>query len=350
MQITVEDYARQCEEQGLRGDYSSCRADFTVAQGYDYTQEDQDVWRTLSARQTKLTEKLAHRSYLDGVQALGLIDRVPDFGEVSRQAPQAHRLGARRGARPDPQRALLRPPRQPALPGHQLAAHEEELDYIVEPDMFHDFFGHVPALTQPAFADFMQMYGEKAEGLIELGGDEMIGRLYWYTAEFALIAGAGTAAQGVRRRADVVLLGTAIRGRKPGGAPRALRSGNGHAHRLRDRQVPARLFRAAVLRRAARRLREGRPRPHRQTLEGQARARSGPAARGGVRPGPPATAAAASGRCGRERWNTSLRRVAPLYLHIVEFCAMEATEPWSGRPPGPWLGEVARTPSGHNRG
>ena len=65
------------------GDYSVCRSDFTVAQTYDYDEADQAVWRLLCDRQTKLTERLAHRSYLDGVAALGLIDRIPDFAEVS---------------------------------------------------------------------------------------------------------------------------------------------------------------------------------------------------------------------------------------------------------------------------
>ncbi len=64
---------------------------------------------------------------------------------------------------------------------------ERELDYIVEPDMFHDFFGHVPILTQPVFADFMQAYGARAAEAIALGGDEMITRLYWYTAEYGLM-------------------------------------------------------------------------------------------------------------------------------------------------------------------
>ena len=85
MQIGVEDYARQCAKQGLRGDYSKCRADFTVAQGYDYSEADQEVWRTLCDRQARLTGRLAHRSYLDGVKTLGLLDRVPDFAEVSRK-------------------------------------------------------------------------------------------------------------------------------------------------------------------------------------------------------------------------------------------------------------------------
>jgi phenylalanine-4-hydroxylase len=53
--------------------------------------------------------------------------------------------------------------------------------------MFHDFFGHVPILTQPVFADFMQSYGARAEEAIAAGGDEMITRLYWYTAEYGLM-------------------------------------------------------------------------------------------------------------------------------------------------------------------
>ncbi|TIN70332.1 MAG: phenylalanine 4-monooxygenase, partial [Mesorhizobium sp.] len=81
--MSVAEYARDCAAQGLRGDYSVCRADFTVSQGYDYSEEEQAVWRTLCDRQTKLTRRLAHHSYLDGVKKLGLLDRIPDFDEVS---------------------------------------------------------------------------------------------------------------------------------------------------------------------------------------------------------------------------------------------------------------------------
>jgi phenylalanine-4-hydroxylase len=187
MTISVADYARDCAAQGLRGDYSACGSDFTVEQDYDYSADEQAVWRTLCDRQTRLIRRLAHRSYLDGVDALGLLDRIPDFEEVSEKlrrltgwsivavpglipnGPFFDHLANRRF----PVTNWLRP--------------REELDYIVEPDMFHDFFGHVPALTQPAFADFMRMYGEKAEHLIDLGGEQMLGRLYWYTAEYALM-------------------------------------------------------------------------------------------------------------------------------------------------------------------
>ena len=187
MDISVQDYARECAEQGLRGDYLACRDDFTVEQAYDYDETQQKVWRILCDRQTELTSRLAHHSYLDGVAALGLLERIPDFDEVSAK------LGELTGWE-----IVAVPGLIPAAPFFDHLANrrfpvtnwlrrEDELDYIVEPDMFHDFFGHVPILTQPVFADFMQMYGARAGEAIAHGGDEMITRLYWYTAEFGLI-------------------------------------------------------------------------------------------------------------------------------------------------------------------
>jgi phenylalanine-4-hydroxylase len=191
MEINVQDYARECAEQGLRGDYSVCRSDFTVEQSYDYSDAEQEVWRILSERQTKLTKRLAHKSYLDGVEALGLVDRIPDFEEVSRRLRRltGWELVAVPGLIPAP--AFFDHLAERRFPVTNWLRKRKELDYVVEPDMFHDFFGHVPALTQPAFADFMQMYGRKAERLIELGGGDMIERLYWYTAEFGLMQEGG---------------------------------------------------------------------------------------------------------------------------------------------------------------
>lgn len=191
MTISVADYARDCAAQGLRGDYSVCRTDFTVAQGYDYSAEEQAVWRTLCDRQTKLTQKLAHRSYLDGVATLGLLDRIPDFDEVGEKL--AKLTGWEIVAVPGliPAGPFFDHLANRRFPVTNWLRTKAELDYIVEPDMFHDFFGHVPILTQPVFADFMQMYGEKAEDVIALGGDEMITRLYWYSAEYGLIQESG---------------------------------------------------------------------------------------------------------------------------------------------------------------
>lgn len=187
MEITVQDYARECAEQGLRGDYSRCRSDFTVEQSYDYSDAAQRVWRTLCDRQAKLTERLAHRSYLDGVAALGLLERIPDFDEVS---DALRRLtGWEIVAVPGliPAEPFFDHLANRRFPVTNWLRSPEELDYIVEPDMFHDFFGHVPILTQPVFADFMQMYGRTAEQVIAAGGAEMITRLYWYTAEYGLM-------------------------------------------------------------------------------------------------------------------------------------------------------------------
>ena len=187
MTVSVAEYARECAAQGLRGNYSICRPDFTVMQDYAYSDAEQKVWRMLCERQTRLTRRLAHRAYLDGVDALGLLERIPDFGEVS------ERLRRLTGWEIVAVPGLI--PAQPFF--EHLAARrfpvtnwlrsEKELDYIVEPDMFHDFFGHVPILTQPVFADFMQAYGARAAEAIALGGDETITRLYWYTAEYGLI-------------------------------------------------------------------------------------------------------------------------------------------------------------------
>jgi phenylalanine-4-hydroxylase len=187
MEISVQNYARECAEQGLRGDYSRCRSDFTVEQSYQYSDAAQQVWRTLCDRQTRLTERLAHRSYLDGVAALGLLDRIPDFDEVS--AALRRLTGWEIVAVPGliPAEPFFDHLANRRFPVTNWLRSPEELDYIVEPDMFHDFFGHVPILTQPVFADFMQMYGRKAEAVIAAGGGEMITRLYWYTAEYGLM-------------------------------------------------------------------------------------------------------------------------------------------------------------------
>jgi phenylalanine-4-hydroxylase len=187
MGVSVQDYAAECAAQGLRGDYSVCRADFTVEQRYDYNAAEQDVWQTLCERQTKLTRRLAHQSYLDGMAALGLVERIPDFHEVSEKLRKLS--GWEIVAVP----GLI--PAQPffdhlanrRFPVTNWLRKREELDYIVEPDMFHDFFGHVPVLSQPVFGDFMQMYGERAGDFIALGGDAMITRLYWYAVEYGLM-------------------------------------------------------------------------------------------------------------------------------------------------------------------
>ena len=173
---------------GLRGDYSGMRADYTVEQDYAaYDEPAQDRWRRLYARQMKLVPGRACPEFLRVIETLGYEQGVPRFEEVN----------ARLRAATDWEVVAV----PGLLPEHVFFGHlaarrfpvtvwlreESEFDYIVEPDIFHDFFGHVPLLFDPVFADYMQAYGRgglKAEGLHAL---EYLARLYWYTVEFGLI-------------------------------------------------------------------------------------------------------------------------------------------------------------------
>jgi phenylalanine-4-hydroxylase len=74
------------------------------------------------------------------------------------------------------------------FPAGRFIRRPDQLDYLQEPDVFHDIFGHVPMLTDPVFADFMQAYGEGGRRALRLGRLANLARLYWYTVEFGLIA------------------------------------------------------------------------------------------------------------------------------------------------------------------
>ena len=173
----------------LRGDYSHMRPDYTVDQGWDdYTEEEHDLFRRLYERQRKLLPGYACQEFIDCLEALhDDCSQIPRFDAVNRRLAKATgwQIVAVPGLVPDdvffdhlanrrfPVTVWLRKP--------------EEFDYIVEPDLFHDYFGHVPLLMHPVFADYMQQYGLgglKAKGL---GALTYLARLYWYTVEFGLI-------------------------------------------------------------------------------------------------------------------------------------------------------------------
>ena len=180
----------------LRGDYATMAPDWTVPQdAAAYGAEDQDVWRLLVTRQTALAQRHACDAFLQGLEAIGIDDTIPDFARVS------ERLSARTGWRLVGVPGLI-----PDAAFYDHLAHRRfpvtvwlrsraELDYLVEPDLFHDFFGHVPLLAHPVFADYMQLYGQRG---IEAGAAiGRLARLYWYTVEFGLIrTGAGLKAYG----------------------------------------------------------------------------------------------------------------------------------------------------------
>lgn len=173
---------------GLRGDYSRMRADYTIDQDHAaYSEEEHDRWRRLYRRQIGLVEGRACEGYVRALRSLDYEGGIPRFEAVNERLLSATRwqLVAVPGLVPD--LAFFDHLANRRFPVTRWIREERELDYIVEPDVFHDFFGHVPMLFDPVFADYMEAYGRggrKAEGL---GALRWLARLYWYTVEFGLV-------------------------------------------------------------------------------------------------------------------------------------------------------------------
>jgi phenylalanine-4-hydroxylase len=172
----------------LRGDYSHMAADYTIPQAWDsYTAEQHARWRMLYARQAKLLKRYAAQEFIDGTMALDAGDGIPDLEIASARlaAKTGWRLVAVPGLIPETDFFAHLARRQ--FPVTNWIRKADEIDYLVEPDIFHDFFGHVPLLFNPVFADYMQLYGEKGAEANRLGTSKILVRLYWYMVEFGLI-------------------------------------------------------------------------------------------------------------------------------------------------------------------
>ncbi|MCE0505264.1 phenylalanine 4-monooxygenase [Roseivivax sp. GX 12232] len=152
-----------------------------------YTPEEDAVWADLYARQKPQIEALMARPYLDGFDRIALpADRVPQCPEVS------ERLTALTGWRVEPVPALIPFGRffsmlaEATFPAASFIRSREDFDYIEEPDIFHEMFGHTPLLTDPRFAAFSQAIGKAGA---QAGKDDFawLIRLYWFTIEFGLM-------------------------------------------------------------------------------------------------------------------------------------------------------------------
>lgn len=173
----------------LRGDYSRAAADYTVEQQWDnYTAEDHAIWKTLYSRQIRMIEQYAAPEFIAGTRTLNAApDRIPHIDETNRilEPISGWQIVAVPGLIPEEQFFAHLAHRR--FPLTVWIRKPEELDYLVEPDIFHDFFGHVPMLTNPLFARFMQAYGEAGPKAVAAGALKMLSRLYWYMVEFGLI-------------------------------------------------------------------------------------------------------------------------------------------------------------------
>src|SRR5215470_13264110 len=163
--------------------------DFLVPQEPDrYTAQDHATWSTLFNRQTELLKGRVVPEYYAGLEALGITNAgIPDFAEMNRVLARATgwTVVAVPGLVPDEVFfAHLAARRFPA--GYWIRS-PEQLDYIEEPDVFHDVFGHVPLLMQPRYADYMAAYGRAGLAYAGDAALENLARLYWYTVEFGLM-------------------------------------------------------------------------------------------------------------------------------------------------------------------
>lgn len=163
----------------------------TVEQPWDsYTETDHAVWRQLYARQREILPGRACDAFLRAQDKMGMTPgRIPRFTELNKA------LGDATGWRIVGVEGLL-----PELEFFTHLAHRrfpvswwirrpDQVDYIEEPDLFHDLFGHVPLLMDPMFADYLQAYGQGGVKAHAIGPDALmqLARLYWYTVEFGLI-------------------------------------------------------------------------------------------------------------------------------------------------------------------
>lgn len=172
----------------LRGDYSRARADFTVDQEMGaYSDVDREVWRQLVTRQTPIIRSHACAEFVEGMDLLGASADIPQLERTSDfiAARTSWRLVAVPGFIPD--EAFFTHLAARRFPVSVWVRRPEEIDFLVEPDLFHDFFGHVPMLLQPVFADYLAAYGAKGPQAGACGALHRLARLYWYMVEFGLI-------------------------------------------------------------------------------------------------------------------------------------------------------------------
>jgi phenylalanine-4-hydroxylase len=170
--------------------------DWTIPQDWrSYTAEDHAIWDRLYERQCGMLGPRVVPAFMRGLEALQLSERgIPDFADLSSrlQALTGWSVVAVPGLVPD--EVFFEHLAHRRFVSGRFIRTAAQIDYLQEPDVFHDVFGHVPLLTDPVFADYMQAYGEGGLRAAQHGAIEKLARLYWYTVEFGLIR----AAEGLR--------------------------------------------------------------------------------------------------------------------------------------------------------
>lgn len=163
--------------------------DWTIPQNWGaYSQEDHATWDTLFGRQVRLLPGRVTPEFLEGLDVLRLSKPgIPDFEELSDRLMKATgwQVVAVPGLVPDD--VFFDHLANRRFVSGNFIRRPDQLDYLQEPDVFHDVFGHVPLLVNPVFADYMQAYGQGGQRAAAAGAIDRLSRLYWYTVEFGLV-------------------------------------------------------------------------------------------------------------------------------------------------------------------
>lgn len=184
----LDNVAKKSDGASLRGDYTHADEKYVVAQDWEsYTEEEHALWRRLYQRQMKLLPGRACKEFIDALAQMDAADGIPRFERTNQDLQKATGwvLVAVPGLIPD--KEFFEHLANRRFPVTVWLRKPEEFDYIVEPDVFHDYFGHVPLLFNPIVADHLQEYGKGGLKALGLGGLDMLARLYWYSIEFGLI-------------------------------------------------------------------------------------------------------------------------------------------------------------------
>ena len=179
----------QVQARGVATADAAPSRDWTIAQGWDaYTPAEHAVWKTLFERQSRLLPGRACDAFVAGMRDLPIgADTIPDFRRLSDVLMR--RTGWQVVAVPGlvPDEVFFEHLAARRFPAGNFIRKPHQLDYLEEPDVFHDVFGHVPMLMNPVMADFVQAYGVGGLRAQRLGTLAQLSRVYWYTVEFGLV-------------------------------------------------------------------------------------------------------------------------------------------------------------------
>ena len=165
------------------------RDDFTIDQVWSaYSDDEHDIWNTLYAQQIDVLKDRAVPEFYAGLNALDLnTGGIPDLEKLNEKLQALTGWTVVMVPHLVPDDVFFTHLANRRFPAGRFIRGRDQMDYLQEPDIFHDIFGHVPLLAQPVFADYMQAYGQGGLRALDYDCLKNLARLYWYTVEFGLM-------------------------------------------------------------------------------------------------------------------------------------------------------------------